>query len=176
MVIDAQSLEARAKAFIGQNTVRLNVTKHQLFQAACAAGDPDALTAKQVCERAGVKILLSPPGRPLLPFETMAIPQIVALAQKHGAMVARRLLEAIATAKVNGIMARQLRAAEMLMRGSDYAGDRPSYDQLTAAVAQCRFTEEMDVKTLAAQMGLPLYRATALHWFRHLPKPKKAAA
>jgi hypothetical protein len=51
MVVSADSVEARSRAFLGQNTSRVGITKLQLFRAAVAAGDEDALTATQVCDR-----------------------------------------------------------------------------------------------------------------------------
>lgn len=62
MVVDAPNVEDRARAFIGHNRDRITVTPNQLYIAAVAAGDPDAVTVQQVCERAGVRILRLPPG------------------------------------------------------------------------------------------------------------------
>jgi hypothetical protein len=166
--------EAQAKSFLGHNLVRVGVTKLQMFHAACAAGDPDALTAKQVCERAGVKILLTQPVG-FKSRETMAINAIVALAKKHGAMVARQILEAIADAGVEPILARHIRAAELLMRDGAYAKDRMSYTDLTATIARHKRVEEFEAKTLAAATRDPLYAALALFWHRMRVKAKVPA-
>ena len=81
--------------------------------------------------------------------ETMAVAAIVALAKRHGAMVARQIVEAVSNAGVTPVMARQLRAAEILMRNKRYAGEF-TYEQLTATIARCRGDEEIQAQSLAA--------------------------
>ena len=63
MIVEAAETKSQALAFIGQNTNRLSITKLQLHQAALVAGDEDALTVQQVCDRAGVRLVLSNNGR-----------------------------------------------------------------------------------------------------------------
>lgn len=62
IVVQAAAVADRARAFVGHNRDRLNVTKTQMHFSAVAAGDDDALTLSQVCQRAGVTILRNPPG------------------------------------------------------------------------------------------------------------------
>ena len=62
IVVEAAAVADRARAFVGHNRDRLNVTKMQMHFSAVAAGDEDAMTVTQVCDRAGVKILRGPPG------------------------------------------------------------------------------------------------------------------
>ena len=164
LVVDADGVEAQAKAFIGHNTMRVSVTKTQVFKAALAAGDEDATTAKQVCDRAKVKIMIYPPGRPFAARETMAVNAIVQMAKRRGALVARQILEAIADGGVAPIKVMHIRAAESLMRDKGYAHDRLTYADLTATVAKCRHDEDIQVKTLAAAMKVPAYQALATHW------------
>lgn len=74
MIVDAEEGIDRAKAFIGHNRDRVAITNTQIFFAAAAAGDEDALTAMQVCERAGATILRNPtPGRPFRAGELIAV-------------------------------------------------------------------------------------------------------
>jgi hypothetical protein len=119
LIVEASSVQEQAKAFLGHNTMRVSVTKTQIFHAAIAAGDEDAVTARNVCSRAGVKILISQPGREFEPRETMAVNAIVNLAKKHGALPARQILQAIAEAEVAPIKALHIRAAELLMRDKE---------------------------------------------------------
>lgn len=81
MIVEAADLEAQAKAFIGQNTDRLQVTKLQLHQAALIAGDEDALDIQQVCERAGVRLLLANNGK-YEAGDTVAISAVSAVVKK----------------------------------------------------------------------------------------------
>lgn len=163
LVVAADSIEEQAKAFLGQNTRRLNVTKMQIFQAAVAAGDEDACTAKQVCERASVKILMSP--RDVYSArETLAVTAVVSLAKRQGAMVARQIIEAVADAGVEPIKAIHLRAAELVMRDHSYASDRMSYPELTATIAHHRNREDFETSRLAAAMDVAAYKALATLW------------
>ena len=56
LVVQAEKQELRASAFVRHNRDRISVTPTQLHTAMVAAGDEDALTIKQVCERAGIVI------------------------------------------------------------------------------------------------------------------------
>ena len=61
MIVDAPEQVERARAFMGHNRDRVAITTTQLFHAAVAAGDPDAVTVQQICERAGARVLKNPP-------------------------------------------------------------------------------------------------------------------
>ncbi|AFL51395.1 hypothetical protein [Sinorhizobium fredii] len=76
MIVEAEDTVAQAKAFIGQNTERLGVTKLQLHQAALAAADEDAQTLELVCQRAGVTVLKRPaPTVPPIPDKRLRLPR-----------------------------------------------------------------------------------------------------
>jgi hypothetical protein len=135
------------------------------------------LTAQKVCDRAKVRMLLAPPGgnRGFHERETMAASAITQLARRQGAMVARQILEAIADAGVTPVLARHLRAAELLMRDPSYAKDRFSFQDLTATIAKCLPTEEWEAKQLAEAMAVPLYKAQAALWHRNRARKARAA-
>ena len=74
MIVPADSRAAQANAFVGHNRDRLNITPMQMHFAALAAGDEDAMTIDQVCQRAGVKMLRTPPAANVYrPAETVAV-------------------------------------------------------------------------------------------------------
>jgi hypothetical protein len=99
IVVQAASQADRAKAFVGHNRDRLGITPMQVHFAALAAGDEDALTIAQVCERAGVRMLRSAPGGGVFqPRDTLAVAAIGALCNRRGAMGARKVLEVLAVA------------------------------------------------------------------------------
>lgn len=77
MVVRAETIAERAEAFVGHNRDRLGVTALDLHFASIAAGDEDALTVAQVCQRAGVRLLrFSPSGGVFKPGDTMAVSAI----------------------------------------------------------------------------------------------------
>ncbi|WP_234905679.1 DUF6551 family protein [Rhizobium rhizogenes] len=94
LVVEAEARELRASAFVRHNRDRIQVTPTQLHMALVAAGDEDALTIAQVCQRAGVTILKNPPPfAKFRPGDTMAISTIEALVSRRHAQGARRVLE-----------------------------------------------------------------------------------
>lgn len=121
LVIDASTLKDRASAFVRHNRDRLNVTPLQLHYALVAAGDEDALTIAQVCERAGIKILRTPPsmGR-FRPCETLAVNTIKALINRRFAKGAREILEILAKAELAPVSARYIMAVEYLLHADEY--------------------------------------------------------
>lgn len=123
LVTTAESLAARASAFVGVNRNRVALRAEQIYHAAMAAGDEDALTVAQVTERAGIIILKSPPsyGR-FKPRETLAIGSISALIKRRGAMRAREALQMLAEAELAPVRADHIKAAEVLLHAPEYGG------------------------------------------------------
>lgn len=161
MVVEADTIADQAKAFIGQNTNRVGMTHLQLFKAAVVAGDEDAVTVQQVCDRARVEICLNPFVNPK-PRRTMATSAIKALARKRGAMVARQILEAVADSDLTPIGAIHLRAAEILVRDLEEALTLP---ELTAAIrARPILDVEHEARRLAKDQAIPVYQALARFW------------
>ena len=93
MLVDAPAIAAQAAAFVGQNTDRVGVTQLQLHRASVVAGDEDALTVEQVCERAGIAVLKSPASNGRYEArQTIAVGTIRGLVDRHTAMGARKSL------------------------------------------------------------------------------------
>lgn len=161
MLVEAGTVTEQAKAFIGQNTNRVSMTHLQLFKAAVVAGDEDAMTVQQVCDRARVEICLNPHVHPK-PRRTMATSAIKSMARRRGAMVARQILEAVADSDLTPIGINHLRAAEILVRDIEDALTLP---ELTAAIkAKPIFDVEHDAKRLAKDQAIPVYQALARLW------------
>lgn len=176
MVVVADSIELQAQAFLGQNVNRLKVSPLQLFVAECAAGDPDALTVKQVCERAHVRILKSAPGAGAFkPGDTMAVEAIKSLVKQKGAMYARSVIEVMAKAGCAPISAAQIRAVDMLLRDPEYVGTVSAYD-LTTAVMATKDTALIEAKTLAAKTHTQLWKAMAIYLYREVLRGRARAA
>ena len=173
MIVEAGDLEAQAKAFIGQNTDRLQVTKLQLHQAAMIAGDEDALTIQQVCDRAGVRMLLANNGK-YESGDTVAISAVSAVVRKYTAMNARKILEVLAKAELAPISTPQIRAVEYLMTAPDYA-DSFEPEDLTAAIVSLGQKADAEAKLLAISHKIPVWKALAVTWFKGTKKRRKAA-
>ena len=175
MLVEAEDIATRAKAFLGHNRDRIVVTATQMFSAAVAAGDPDSVTAAQVCERAGIVILKNPPGRPFHPGETMAVGAITALINRRGALLARQMLEILAKAKCAPILAAQIKAIEMLMKEPEYTGQIEP-DDLTTTIIATRDSAEREAKVFAAAHDVPLWKALGIYWFKERPRGRRRAA
>jgi len=74
LVVTAPGLRAEARAFTAINRDRVNVNYLQLHHAGIAAGEPDPLHIKDVCDKAGIKVPRNPtPAGDLKPNMTMAL-------------------------------------------------------------------------------------------------------
>lgn len=173
MIVEASDLEAQAKAFIGQNTDRLQVTKLQLHQAALIAGDEDALTIQKVCDRAGVRLLLTNSGK-YEPGDTVAISAVSALVKKYTAMNARKMLEILAKSDLAPISTPHIKAVEHLMTAPEYAENFDPED-LTAAIVGIGPKAEPEAKLLAISHKIPFWKALAITWYKNTRKRRKAA-
>lgn len=158
VVVDVREATKRANAFVGHNRDRLAVTPLQVFHAAVAAGDEEALTVVQVCERAKVRLLQAPPhdGRYAV-GDTMALSTIKRLIDKRGAMAARQTLDVLVSARSAPLSADMIKAVAELMHGDAYRGMFDP-DDLSSVI---RGAERLDDETtqLAAARKLPRWRA-----------------
>lgn len=176
MIVEAAETAAQAAAFVGQNTERLGVTALQLHLAAVVAEDPDALTVEQVCGRAGVKVLRSPPSRAEFgPSETVAINALRSLVDRRGAMKSRIILEVLAKADLAPISANHIRAAEMLMTDPEYC-EAFEPEDLTREIVTAGKAAEHEAKVFSVSHNVPVWRALAVQWFRKTRKKRRAAA
>jgi hypothetical protein len=175
MVVEASDREARARAFIGHNKDRIAVTATQLHVAAVAAGDPDAVTLQQVCDRAGVRVLRVSPGNSgFKAGDTMAVAAIMALINRRGAMRARQMLEILVKAKMAPIPAAGVRAVEMLLNDPEYSGEITAED-LSTTILMMGERAEQEAKVFAAAHNVPLWRALGIIWFKGRPRGRKRA-
>jgi hypothetical protein len=175
MIVEAATTSDQAQAFVGQNTGRLAVTKLQLHRSAVVAGDEDALTVDQVCERAGVILLLQAGGKTYKPRETVAIAAIEKLVNDHSAMRARQILEVVAKADPAPLTAGQIKAAELLLTDPEYSEAFDAED-LTVAIRECAATADRDAALYAAEHRKPAWRGLATVWFRKVRKRRQPRA
>lgn len=123
MIVKADSVSKRADAFVRQNRDRTVASSTQLHYALVAAGDEDALTIQQVCERAGVKILRVPADTSRYKVgETVAISTIKKLVARRFSLGARRVLEICVKAECAPITITYIKAVERLLFDVEYKG------------------------------------------------------
>lgn len=123
LVVKAESHETRANAFVRHNRDRIQVTATQLHNAMVAAGDEDAVTISQVCERAGITILRNPPQMAKFkPGETLAVSTIKALVNRRHAAGARKVLDVCRATNAAPVSADMIKAVEHLLFQKEYEG------------------------------------------------------
>lgn len=175
MVVDAEAAVDRAKAFIGHNRDRVAITNTQLFFAAAAAGDEDALTVSQVCDRAGATILRNPsPGRAFRPGEVIAVSALVQLVRRRSAAKARVVVETLVQAKAAPLSADLIRAVDYVLHDEQYEGDLLPADVASTIL---RLGSDLDVKSseIAMAKKMQRWRATAIVIFQNTRKRRGSA-
>lgn len=161
MIIDADSMPKRANSFVRHNRDRITVTPLQLYHAQLAAGDEDAMTIQQVCERAGVEVLRYPPNRGIFkPCETIAVGAINGLVDRRYAKGAREVLEICAKAKLAPITVTFIHAVDCLLFDSEYRG-KIDQEKLVGLILSRAKILEREAKRYAAEHKLTHWRALA---------------
>jgi hypothetical protein len=171
LVVDAGSQRDRAGAFIGHNKDRVQITNSQLFFAAAASGDDDALTALQICERAGATILRNPsPGRPFRPGELIAISALVQLVRRRSAVKARIVIETLVRIRAAPITADLIKAVDLVLHDKNYG----EVDAEEIVVAFEKFGAVLFSKSveLALAKNIPRSRALGVILYQHTKKRK----
>lgn len=175
IVIARTGLSAEAETFVNVNGARKNVSALEMFWAEVAAENEDAETVRQVCERAGVRILRYPGSNgKYSPRETVAIQALRALADKHGAFKARRILDVVAKADVAPITSVQIKAAELLINEDEYASAIEP-EALTDSLRAYWTTLDNEADAFATTHRQPKFKAYAMVWFKKTRKKRKAA-
>lgn len=148
------------------------MTQQQLHHALVAAGDEDALTIRQICDRAGARVLKYPPayGR-YAPGDTMAVGTIQALLGRRHAAGARRVIEICAKGMLAPISANALRAVEHLCFAEEYKGEIGD-DDLATIIRGALDEAEKEAARFAAEHDLVLWRALAATWFKARKKAR----
>lgn len=175
VLVEAPDQADRARAFIGQNTGHLTVTAMQKYFARVTAGDEDALTVKQVCERAGINLLANQyGGQPVGAGDSHAIGAIEGLIARRYAAGARPVLEALVKARCAPITAHEIKAAEHLLTNAEFT-DQMDPEDLPAAIITSRQTATAEATVFAKTHCVPHWRGLVAVWFKKARKRRKAA-
>lgn len=122
-VVKADSLDERARAFVGHNSDRIVVSPFDIYRALLASGDPDASDVDNVCRRAGVRIRYISPSSAIAEGDTAAIGVVRGLVRRRGVIPARKVLQCLVKAKRAPITAAEILAAERII-----CAERPGVD------------------------------------------------
>lgn len=172
LIVQAAEHETRASAFVRHNRDRIQVTPTQLHNAMVAAGDEDALTIAQVCERADIKILRNPPPMAKFkPGETLAVATIKSLVNRRHAAGARKVLEVCRTTGAAPVPAHMIKAVEHLLFQKEYEGaiDGERIGLVISAKAEAL---EAEAQRFAMERKIPHWRAYASVIFMNRRKPR----
>lgn len=161
LVVRAESHETRANAFVRHNRDRIQVTATQLHNAMVAAGDEDAMTVAQVCERAGVVILRNPPPMAKFkPGETLAVATIKALVNRRHAAGSRKVLEICRATGAAPVTADMIKAVEHLLYQKEYEGAIDA-ERIVLVVKAKQDDIEREAKRFSIERKIPYWRALA---------------
>jgi hypothetical protein len=176
MLVRAASQADRARAFVGHNRDRLQLSQVQIHIADVAAGDEDAQTVQQVCDRAGVNLCRYPPGNgEWAAGDSLAIAAIRALINRRGAMRARIVLQALVEARCAPVRADGIKAVEALLHNDDYKGEVTAEDIATALI-KLGPTADQEAHVFAAAHKVPMWRALAVTLFKEARRGRRRAA
>lgn len=167
LIVGAESVDERARAFVGHNLDRIKVTPFDIYRALLASGDPDAVDVDNVCKRAGVRIRLISPSSAIAEGDTAALGLVRRLVKKRGVIPARKVLQCLVKAKRAPITGAEILAAEHIV-----CEERKDIDleALTAAV-RVEGAEGLAKAHLKAKSeGRAIWREVADRWLRRIDR------
>lgn len=174
LVVDAEAMASKAQAFVRHNRDRIQVTPVQLHTALVAAGDEDAQTIDQVCQRAGVRIMRNPP--PMGRYDvgdSLAITTIRALVNRRHARGARQVLEICVKAGCAPVSAGMIKAVEHLLFAQEYAGELDA-ERLALVISANRSTLDQEAERFATERKVSQWRALASVIYMNRRRTKNA--
>ena len=174
VIVKADDVHAEAGIFVEINKNRKNVNALDLFFAELTAGDDNAQTIQQVCQRAGVRIPKYASAG-MKPGDTIAISAIQAAIGRRGAMRARQYLELLAQAGFAPITANQIKAVEHLLTEAEFSSFI-TIEDLAQTVKAAGTTIDGEAKRFAATHCVPFWKGLANIWFQKTKKKPVARA
>lgn len=114
-IVEAETLDERARAFVGHNSDRLVVSPFDIYRALVASGDPSAVQVDKVCKAAGVRIRYISPSSVLHVGGTAAIQFVRRLVEKRGAELATTVLSVLVAAKRSPLGVAELQAVDHIL-------------------------------------------------------------
>jgi hypothetical protein len=170
-VVQAESLDERARAFVGHNTDRIVVSPFDIYRALLASGDPEAVDVDNVCRRAGVRLRVISPSSAIAEGDTAAIGLVRSLVKRRGVIPARKVLQCLVKAKRAPITGAEILAAERIICLERMDVD---LEELTAVI-RIEGTDGINKAHAKARMEkTPLWRELANRWLRRINRSMAA--
>jgi hypothetical protein len=139
--------------------------------AELAAGDEDAVTMAQVCERSGVRLLKVVPASGVMQVgDCLALGSVKTLISKRHPHGARRVLKLLVEAKMAPVSAAFIKAVEALLFEQEYAGTVTDEAVGLTIREHGQVQLEREGAAFAQTHGLSAWRGLAGVVFRKTPK------
>lgn len=171
LIVSADTVDERARAFVGHNTDRVSVSPFDIYRALLASGDPDAVDVDNVCRRAGVRIRMISPSSAIAEGDTAAVGLIRALVKRRGVIPARKVLQVLVKAKRAPISAAEIKASESII-----CGERKDIDleALTAAIRIDGIEGLNKAHARAKEMRSGVWFEVGARWLRRIDRSNAA--
>jgi hypothetical protein len=171
-VVVAESVDERARAFVGHNTDRIRVSTVDIHHALVASGDPDAMDVDAVCRRAKVRIRMMNQLSAVAEGDTMAVGTISKMVKSRGVIPARQVLEVLVKAKRAPINSVEIKAVEQIMcverRGVDL-------DKLVRIIRADGDSGIRSAQSHAKIARIPFWKALVARWVEKVPNVRRVA-
>jgi hypothetical protein len=171
MIVQADSVQARAAAFISQNRDRIALTAMHMHYAALSAGDEVAVAVDEACRKSGASIVKYPKGSRGVykPGETFGVGVVTHIVKARGVHQGAKVLKILIDAKRTPIPAQEIAAVAHLMFEPEYRGKVDLFDLVTTI----RSKSIEDWKAIAAKVastGISRRTALAVAWKRAMDR------
>lgn len=171
MIVEAVTVAARARAFVGHNRDRIVVTPAQIHHSMVAAGDIEALAVQSVCDEAGVKLLRYPPTNgEFKTGECLSVIGITKIVRAYGSEMAQACLTMLVNAGRAPVRAEE---AEAVIRAIKAGAD---FDRTADALKTIEYADALaEAQVIADDIGVPRREALAMLYIKKLA-PEKVLA
>lgn len=168
-IVKADSVDERARAFVGHNSDRVVVSPFDIYRALLASSDPDAMDVDNVCRRAGVRIRYISPSSAIAEGDTAAVGLIRALVRRRGVIPSRKVLQCLVKAKRAPISAAEILAAEHLLCAKDVD------PEILTTVIRIEGTEGLNKAHAKAKADhTRVWRELSARWLRRIDRSEAA--
>jgi hypothetical protein len=170
-IVKADTLDERARAFVGHNSDRVAVSPFDIFRALLASGDPEAVVVDNVCKRAGVRIRVISPSSAIAEGDTAAVGLVRALVKRRGTVHARKVLECLVKAKRAPLTGAEILAADRII-----CEERKDIDlEILTTVIRVEGIDGLNRASARAKTSrLPIWREVANRWLRRIDRSDAA--
>jgi hypothetical protein len=166
-IVKAETVDERARAFVGHNSDRIAVSPFDIYRALLASGDPDAVDVDNVCRRAGVRIRMISPSSAIVEGDTAAVGLIRSMVKRRGVIPARKVLQCLVKAKRAPISAAEILAAENIVCVECKDID---LETLTVAIRVDGTDGLNKASAKAKQDHTPIWREVARRWIKRIDR------